>query len=697
MGGVVLAITVIVVGSIGVGGRMDHHESFWDEHLTSDLEWRFVEPIPKASSMPPVLPRGPPTPFVTVRDLQSHQSMPDIDHIVPDSLPSSSMIGSDPLPIPEHKPHIPSSLQSVGMIVHDSSADSSEKSPADISVRPPMPTFHVESAKRIQSGPQPIQPKKRTRRADLLRVRQPSSNSTLIQMFVSLLSLLGESSKVFTDLHESPNFAEHASRLLGKFAASTVLKYCSTALHFFKLLSSLGYLLETISVVQMADILLTSSLSRSSDAGASGGRATIKALRWLSKIAMVEFLQTLMYHQVINAFVVAKHTRDQQETAPFSLWIIMQFERRILQRNTPDWEVAFLGAVLACVYGGLRFADAQRLPFRSFVLDARTFRGVCDRTKTSHKGQPWGLLNCGLLSKGQFTLVSKYLMTLDEIWAKSNLDSIDFLFFSIDDTSLSPMSYAEALRTLRTLISCPWKSETPTGISGINFTMHSMKSTLLAWAIQVQGISEDMRLVQGHHRGRTSLKVYSRDDVFLQLQLQRILIEAIQKGFRPQMAQHRGSQSPLVEPHVDLELYSKAWQQPVWKMFNFFAKSDSLVIPDPIAKIAIDIDAEESDASSDSSACSSSDSDGEIEADPTPTMKLTPNIPDVAVLGHCKAVQHAMILTPDTSYPMFDRRHFKAACGVFLNPDTCTVTEEVLPQLNLCQRPACRKLWSKMA
>ena len=235
----------------------------------------------------------------------------------------------------------------------------------------------------------------------------------------------------------------------------------------------------------------------------------------------------------------------------------MQFERRILQRNTPAWEVAFLGAVLTCVYGGLRFADAQRWPFRSFVLDARTFRGVCDRTKTSHKGQPWGLLNCGLLSKGQFTWVSKYLKTLDDIWANSNRDSIDFLFFTMEDTNISPMSYAEALRTLRCLISCPWKSGIPPGIVGINFTMHSMKSTLLAWAIQVPGISQNMRLVQGHHRGRTSLKIYSRDDVFWQLQLQRILIDAIQQGFRPQMAERRGSQSPLVEPHVDLELYPK--------------------------------------------------------------------------------------------------------------------------------------------
>ena len=95
---------------------------------------------------------------------------------------------------------------------------------------------------------------------------------------------------------------------------------------------------------------------------------------------MVRVLQDLMYHQVIHAFVVAKRIRDQSEIAPFSLWVIMQFERRILQ-NTPPWDIAFLGAVLTCFYGGLRFADSQRLPFHSFVLDESAFRGVCDRAK----------------------------------------------------------------------------------------------------------------------------------------------------------------------------------------------------------------------------------------------------------------------------------------------------------------------------
>ena len=97
---------------------------------------------------------------------------------------------------------------------------------------------------------------------------------------------------------------------------------------------------------------------------------------------------------------------------------------------------------------------------------------------------------------------------------------------------------------------CPWRSEAPVGVKGISFSMHSMKTTLLAWAIEVEGISEHMRLVQGHHRGRTSLKIYSTDDVFLQLKLQRVLIEAIIRGFRPQMAQDHEQLGRLVQTHL---------------------------------------------------------------------------------------------------------------------------------------------------
>ena len=160
---------------------------------------------------------------MTVQELHKGKHIPEFDHFVSDSLTSHSMIRSDPLPVPAHTPIIPSSLKSEPLPSHQLQAASSESHQPEFRVQPPTPTFHVESAKRIQSGSQPS--RKKSRRADLLRVRQPSSNLTLVQMFVSLLSMLGESSAVYMDLHSSPNFAEHAGRLLDRFAASSQILF----------------------------------------------------------------------------------------------------------------------------------------------------------------------------------------------------------------------------------------------------------------------------------------------------------------------------------------------------------------------------------------------------------------------------------------------------------------------------------------
>ena len=45
-----------------------------------------------------------------------------------------------------------------------------------------------------------------------------------------------------------------------------------------------------------------------------------------------------------------------------------------------------------------------------------------------------------------------------------------------------------------------------------------------------------------------SLRRYSRDDVYPQLQLQATLTSIVQAGWRPALAQHRGAQAPMVEP-----------------------------------------------------------------------------------------------------------------------------------------------------
>ena len=55
----------------------------------------------------------------------------------------------------------------------------------------------------------------------------------------------------------------------------------------------------------------------------------------------------------------------------------------------------------------------------------------------------------------------------------------------------------------------------------------------------------------------SSLAVYSRDSVWGALDFQRQVISQVRGGWRPQIAQHRGSQKPLQEPPVTLEVFSK--------------------------------------------------------------------------------------------------------------------------------------------
>ena len=89
------------------------------------------------------------------------------------------------------------------------------------------------------------------------------------------------------------------------------------------------------------------------------------------------------------------------------------------------------------------------------------------------------------------------------------------------------------------------------------YTLHSMKSTILSWSHQLN-LPPEGRLVQGHHKSPqlASCRLYSRDDVHGSLMLQRFICSSVQKGWRPATPLHRGGQAPLSDPAVDLQLPS---------------------------------------------------------------------------------------------------------------------------------------------
>ena len=242
----------------------------------------------------------------------------------------------------------------------------------------------------------------------MLRSKQPSSNPFIVQQFKSILSQLGDRSGLALALKDSKHPNIHLHRVLDEFAPSTVLKYTAGIRHFLKLCSEFKLQWHELRPIELADLLLQSSLNKSSDESSVGGKNIIKSMRWCAKVMSVLSLGVFR-DPLVDSFLSTKRPSDQQETAPLPLWAVVQFERRVLQKSASPNEVLFLGSCLIAIWGGLRYADAQRLPLSSFVLDQNSIRGSCFRSKTSHKGQPFGCKTAGFLSHGTFNWTIKWL------------------------------------------------------------------------------------------------------------------------------------------------------------------------------------------------------------------------------------------------------------------------------------------------
>ena len=536
----------------------------------------------------------------------------------------------------------------------------------------------------------------------LLRMRFPSQSNWLVQEWKDILRKLGRASSVYQSLAQSDHADQHATRVLDQFAPSTLLRYFAAWKNFHGVLHSLQLDCSTLTEAQLADAIVVVSLGKRTDCSA-GSQLTIKAMRWIATHAGVTGLAAA-WSPLVESFLKSRIPAELKESMPLTLFTVLQFERRLLMSSCPMTEVVILGSILLCVWSSLRFADAQRCSFGSMCFDGISLRGSCWRTKTSSRGQPWGVLASGFLSLGSFNWIEKWLVSMDELWFKAksthlDMPTPDFLFPQLSQDGIAlpwtPMSYAEALAWIRKMACLPWKSQ-PQPSS--QWTAHSMKSTLLAWGAQMVAegrVTAEERMLQGHHRQGTSksLRTYSRDDVHGQLAFQRKVVEFVRRGGRFSTPLHRGAQHPIIEPQVQVEFFRKDSLQREWKCFQFSASTAQVVdsphdAPEDIAS------SEESSSSSSSDEASSTD---EVTAESGSKKQTRPiaEIPvaDEVLLAFMTTIQHAMVGSKADWHPYFEGRHFQAACGARLDPDRTRFTRTVDGSLKLCQRPACMKAW----
>ena len=83
---------------------------------------------------------------------------------------------------------------------------------------------------------------------------------------------------------------------------------------------------------------------------------------------------------------------------------------------------------------------------------------------------------------------------VDTILQDNGIADIDFLLPHCDANSVSfplpPMTFATALFHLRRMINCPWRSSVNPMLGlDLNFTLHSLKATLLSWGPQLSNFT----------------------------------------------------------------------------------------------------------------------------------------------------------------------------------------------------------------
>ena len=298
----------------------------------------------------------------------------------------------------------------------------------------------------------------------------------------------------------------------------------------------------------MADYMLACSASKEEDREVHmmSPVSSIKALRWIAKTLQWQALSEALSCPVISAYGKQSREYDRREATPIPMALLACWERTICSAEAPLTTKLFLGAALLCTHASLRFGDAQRIEWSTLQLSVQGLHGTAYATKTTKCGQPFACTWHGITGRCvQSSWLLQWLSCLVEVGTSADLEP-DFIFFHADLDShqqphVFPCSYAHALLCLRFLAQKDGLTES----EACALTLHSMKSTMLAAAAQLQ-FNEHARLAQGHHRD--SLRLYSRNDTLEALRLQRELSTQLALGWRPQRSMARGGAAPIPEP-----------------------------------------------------------------------------------------------------------------------------------------------------
>ena len=439
-----------------------------DWHLISDVTAEQLRPTQFA-----VTPRQPPTLAVSLENLGNPLIPPSVSH--PGMIKSLPMVSQAKCK-PAEPPRSMTDVRPHSLMFDSASLTTCRPNPHVYDHQPPAPGDKRAKMSHDGTGP--------TSASTLIRTKTPSSITFLVNLWVQILTALGTLSRVFADIGSHAQFSQLASVILDAFAASTLHRYLSCISKFLSWCHDSGLRLAAISAATILDVLQGGSRN-----SGMKGSTLLKSLQWCRKDADIPtwlFLDS----PLIQGWMKSKVPADRRESLPLPLYVVTQWERRMLQANVPQHELMIIGGFLLMIWSGLRYSDLQRVTVSSVVCSTTEIRGISWRTKTCSKGQPWGARASGFLSVGTATWMSRFIREWDSILAAQSEGDLDFVIPQFQDGVLvqpfQPLSYPSALHWFRYFLTIPWKrSSLTSSIDAGSYSIHGMKATVLSWASQL--------------------------------------------------------------------------------------------------------------------------------------------------------------------------------------------------------------------
>ena len=215
-------------------------------------------------------------------------------------------------------------------------------------------------------------------------------------MWVTLLAPMGSLSSIFIAIQESPNKDQLAGMITNVLAASTLFRYFSCMSKFLQTCENLQLDLTTMTAIQRLDIFLIGSKRTGLDPG-----MTLTALIWFHSHAGIAMFE-LFSHSLILSWRHSKVSRDRKEALPLPLYVVIQWDRQLLQAGCTSTGRLVLGGFILMIWSGLRFAGLQRITLKSLMTSFSEIQGLCWRPVISSRGPQWDLLAAGFLSRRDF-------------------------------------------------------------------------------------------------------------------------------------------------------------------------------------------------------------------------------------------------------------------------------------------------------